>query len=173
MINVYWGLFVSSLIVSLGSFVIGGLDLDFEFGDATFLIPIKPFFILLFMMAFGGTGIILTMFIGQWLAFIPAVVAGYIVAKPIDYFFTVKMRKYEANAITQRDTLGTEAVVIEAIKRDSYGQIQFILDDKTLIGTAKMDDDRANGFSINDKVYITRVDSSVYYVTSTEIKPAE
>jgi len=169
MINLYWGLFIAGVVLAVASLALGGLDLNFELEGIDFLLPVKPIFIMVFIVVFGGSGIIFTSLIGQWLAFIPSVALGYIVAKPTERLFTVYLRKYETEAVARDDIVGSRATVIEAIKNDLYGQIQFVIDDKTILGTAKMDDSQANGFRINDIVYITRVDGGVYYVTSEEM----
>ena len=76
MLNLYWGVFVAGIAFAILSLVFNfvGDFLNFEFTAGDIFLPVKPFFILIFMTVFGGVGIIASNYLGQWLAFAPACV---------------------------------------------------------------------------------------------------
>jgi len=166
MLNLYWGLFIAGIVLSILSLIFSGLgdwmNLDFDFGDMH--LPIRPFFILIFLTVFSGTGIIATIFVGQFLAVVPAFVAGLCVAKPLDYLINVKLRRYETYTASDRDAVGVKATVIDAILAGSYGRISFVINGNTLSGAAKEYGKAGNGFPQGAIVTIAEVSGGVYYV---------
>jgi len=166
LLNVYWGVFLAGIAFAVLSFIFDfiGDTLNFEFTAGNIFLPLKPFFILIFITVFGGVGIIATYFVGPWLAMAPAGVMGFIIARPIDHLLTVRLRTYETKTPSEQDTIGVKATVIETIAAGGIGRISFILNDSIVTGSARDHNPHGNGFPKNTIVTIVKEKGNIYYV---------
>ena len=136
-------------------------DLDFDLG--AFLLPIKPFTIMVFLAVFGGTGLIAQYYLSPAMSLIPAIPAGLLVSGGLYHLIYVKLRKYETRADSEADAIMQRAEVVERIMPGGYGKISYVINGNTISGAAK-EKKPGGGIAKGRKVYIVDTHDNVYYV---------
>ncbi|WP_055666739.1 NfeD family protein [Desnuesiella massiliensis] len=167
--KVFYISFIIGVIYILISFFLGSifevlnfgvdLDLGFEFPFASML---RPAVIAAFLTVFGGVGL-LGMKKAWTFVFFIALFSGLAVAFVFSKFIFEKLKKAEnTSSIAREELIGIEAVVLESIMEEGIGAITYVANGNKYSSPAKS----LEGITVlrGEKVIITKVDKSVFYV---------
>ncbi|MEW8957390.1 NfeD family protein [Clostridium sp.] len=173
MITLYEIFLIVGIIYILISLLFGGvfdfLNIDGDLG-LSFLGVFKPVIIICFLLIVGGVGLF-----GEYKGFnsiivlIVAVAIGVILAYCIEKFIFKALKKAENTSThSQRDIKGAKATVISPIIKDGFGTIAYVIEGNIYNAPAKA----TGGERIEqgEEVVINKIENSVYYVTSLNLK---
>lgn len=166
--NIYTVCLTAGGLLTLLTFLFGNLldfdfDFDFDFDLPSFVLPLKPITIVAFVAVFGGVGLITHDYVSPPLSAGIALIAAAAVSLLIYYLVYVKLRKYEAFALSEEDTYMTRAEVVERIAPGGYGKISFVLNGNTISGAA-MEQKSGGGIDKGKHVFIVDNRDNIYFV---------
>ena len=144
-------------------------DFDFDFGldlefGSSLLLPIKPFTIMVFLVVFGGVGLIAQSFLPPLLSLLPAIPLGVLVPGLLYHLVYKKLHKYESRAASEEDAIMQKAEVVERIMPDGgYGRISFLLKGNIISGAAR-EKEPGRGIEKGKTVFILDMEENVYLV---------
>lgn len=162
---------------------IGGADLEvadvsgagFDGGDvgggSQFSLPIKPFQVVIFLTALGGSGLImLALNVIWWVSIILSVGIAFLLVTTIDKYIYKPLIKSQTTVKKQAYAIGLTATVLEKIPENGFGRISYTVSGNILSAVAKSKQD---GIVIpkGAKVVIKNIHKNIFYVT--EIRELE
>jgi len=140
---------------------VGGM-LDADYNGAT-ISPFKPIIIAVFLVAFGGLGLILAQMFHIWMALPVSLFGGFVLGYLIYRFVVVPLHKWQnTSAHDKQSIIGVTAKVSEAIPQGGYGKITYTYNDKIMSGPAKSED--GNQIHRNTVVEIMYIEKNTYHV---------
>ncbi|BCN32161.1 hypothetical protein [Anaeromicropila herbilytica] len=172
--------FLVGVILTVVSFILGhlfeifgidGLDFDLHFFGIDLFLPMSPLVYLLFLVVFGGMGMILiNMHMGLSILFISIV--SFLIAALIAYFvyhFIIKPLKKAQNtsAADKEELIGIRAAVSETIPANSYGEIKYLIHGNSYVAPAKATTEVE--IKAGSNVVICWIKDYVFYVASIDI----
>ncbi len=140
-------------------------DLHFDFDNFDFMLPIRPFTIMVFLTVFGGSGIILSRFLFEPITIPIAIVLAYLIAYLLYKTVYLSLVKAQTTAKSVNDAIGAKAIVLERIPPSGIGRISYKVDGNILSGAAKELQSHTGGFPKGTEVFIHDIKENIYYVT--------
>ena len=140
-------------------------DADVGGGHADFLLPIKPFTVMIFLTVFGGAGIILTRILFPLITLPISFVIAYIISFLAYKLIYLRLVRAQTTAKKAAAAIGIEATVLEKIPDGGIGRISYKIDGNILSGAAKEFKPHVGGFLKNSRVFIHEIKDNIYYVT--------
>ncbi len=149
------------------------IDIDLDFGDFDLgaFLPLSPTMFFLFLIVFGGSGMILSKPMSDmlWLALVIAIVLGFGVIALLNIFVVKPLRKISSKETAALDDfVGMTGKVTEKIYENGFGKITIICDGNTVTGPAKSS--TGQEISVGTEIFIEKIDSKVYIVDLLERK---
>jgi len=140
-------------------------DAGVDGGHADFLLPIKPFTIMIFLTVFGGAGIILIKFLWPLVTLPISFVTAYMISYLAYRLIYLRLVRAQTTAKKAGAAIGVEATVLERIPEGGIGRISYKIDGNILSGAAKELETHEGGFLKNSRVFIHEIKDNIYYVT--------
>ena len=173
MVTLYQVFLIIGGVYVLITLIFGGVfdffNIDGDLG-ISFLGLFKPVIIMCFLLMVGGIG-----FFGEHKGFNSTIVLGVaiaigsIVAYLIETFIFKALRKAENTSIrSQKELTGTKATVISPIIKNGFGTIAYVIEGNIYNAPAKAI--KGERIEQGEEVVINKVENSIYYVTSLNIK---
>lgn len=132
-------------------------------------LALKPATVSVFMVVFGGTGIIL-----QNLLFLPfllelpvAFILGVLMARVFYRFIYIPLLKAQTQATSITEGEGTKAFVQETIQPSGFGKISFTLKGN-IYNAPACEYNVGQGIKKGRKVIIVQIKNNIYYVVEAE-----
>ncbi len=175
MLNVFSVCFWVGVAVTAVNAVVGlffdmfdiGFDIDLDIGDFDLgaFLPLSPTLIFLFLIIFGGSGMILSKHLSGmlWLACVIAIAIGIGIIALLNFFVIRPLKKLSSKETAALgDFVGMTGKVTEKIYENGFGKITIICDGNTVTGPAKS----SNGVEIpvGTEIFIEKIESKVYIV---------
>lgn len=161
--------FITGIVYTIISVVIGGIFDIFNFGigidlgvEFPFASLLKPVVIVTFLTVFGGMGLI-GLNKGWKYGIIIALILAFIMAFIMWRGVLVNLIKAENTSSVKRcELIGVKAIVIETIQEEGMGAIAYSINGNKYSSPAKS----VEGHRIlkEQEVIITRIDKNVFYV---------
>lgn len=164
MLIIYRIAFFTGILYTITTLVLGQLfdSIDTEINIG--ILPIKPITVVSFITVFGGVGIMtLQKNMSIILSLVISVFSAYVVSFLLyKFIITPLYRAQNTSAHSQKDLVGTPAIVKASILENGFGQISYVVNGNTYDSPAK----HKNGEYVKKgtNVLIVKIENNVYYV---------
>lgn len=147
-------------------------DIDFNFdtnGSLSDFLPLKPMCILIFLLTFGGFGLIANRYLSDGKSLIIAVLAGYIFALTLNILLIKPMSKELMKTHRIENLIGESCDVLVRIRVGSVGSVSIKSKYGIITYTAALDTGEDIDADCGDKVKIVGVNSKEDTVIVTSL----